>query len=125
MSELEYRSGTAKLLYKEKWVPDVVGQKIIDFIKLSVDFDYQWCEHIEEEDYWDIGWFDNKTKREVVRVNDGEWYLVKYVDYDDGYIHMAHRTVTNDIVFAFCYYNGGTWFGSELEEAIKKLDKVQ
>lgn len=117
MSNLEYRSGIATKIF----VPELSDEKVVEFIKSEVGFSCQWCEYVEEEDWWDVSWFDKKTKQEVVRAN-GDWYLVKYKDYDNDCIQIGHRTITNDIVFACVYYNGGTCFETELNEIINKLD---
>lgn len=119
MSETEYRSGVATKID----VPDGDWDEKRRFIETLVGFEPDYVDDVVENKHEIpyFAWFDKKSLQEIVFVNN-QFYLVKYKNYDDGYIHFARKD-QDGIAFVFVYYNGGTWFSNELREAISELEK--
>lgn len=101
MSEMEYRVGQLTPINKSH-VIGIYGARN----DLSLD------EYIEKLK-------DDETLVEI----DGNLYSNVGVSMDENYESSAHEATDGTINYALAYYNGGTYFEEDLEEAIKNMRK--
>lgn len=121
MSSTQYLSGTATRLTINQ---DLPPQEQIEDVKNLVGFPISgWCNRLEDG-YWDIRWRswdrDHEPNKQEVRYTDGSWWLIKYTSYNEGYINQATKISPVKLAFTFVFYDGGTCFDNELEEAAQK-----